>query len=108
MRLNLMDPIYTLPTIHINGTGASSLLEEYSEALRALKSFRNAFADATCHARDFYPQGHEAFTDAKFERAEVFAKVTKIEDYLTAWINHIINSNPNNRIQAQRNPGQPQ
>ena len=80
---------YTLPTIHLNGTGATSLLDEYSEAMRALENLRAAMASATCNARDFYPQGDNAWSDARYERAEVLAKISDIEDYLQAWLSHI-------------------
>ncbi|MGA1564273.1 MAG: hypothetical protein ACO35C_06660 [Pontimonas sp.] len=79
----------TLPTIHLNGTGATTLLDEYSEAMRALENLRATLADATCNARDFYPQGDTAWTDARYERAEVMAKISDIEDYLQAWLSHI-------------------
>ena len=86
-----MDPIYTLPTIHINGTGAENLRYEYFEALKALKNLRQAIIDTTCHERDFYPQSHEAYIDARYERAEMFAKLADIENHLSAWYEHASN-----------------
>jgi hypothetical protein len=79
----------TLPTIHLNGTGAKMLNSEYHAAYKALANFRDLFATTTCNARDFYPQGDSAWTDARFERAEIFAKISDIEDYLTTWLEHI-------------------
>ena len=78
----------TLPTIHLNGTGAQNLRYEYFEALKALENLRQAIVTATCHERDFYPQGHEAYLDARYERAEMFAKLSDIEDYLSEWYEH--------------------
>jgi hypothetical protein len=78
----------TLPTIHLNGTSAKTLEEEYLNALRALHAFRDVFSTTTCNARDFYPQSDSAWADARFERADVFAKLSDIEDHLTAWIEH--------------------
>lgn len=81
--------MYTLPTIHLNGTGASTLSEEYGEAWRALLNARDALAKATCNARDFYPQGDEAWKDARFERSEALAKFDDVIDYVEAWLAHI-------------------
>lgn len=81
--------MYTLPTIHLNGTGASTLAEEYGTAWRALLSARDALVASTCNARDFYPQGDHAFHDARFERSEALAKLDDVIDYLEAWVAHI-------------------
>lgn len=81
--------MYTLPTIHLNGTGASALAEEYGAAWRALLSARDALVASTCNARDFYPQGDHAFHDARFERSEALAKLDDVIDYLEAWVAHI-------------------
>lgn len=80
--------MYTLPTIHLNGTGAKTLRDEYYEALKALNNLHDVLAATTCNARDFYPQGDSAWSDARYERAEAFAKLSDIEDYLNAWIEH--------------------
>lgn len=84
----------TLPIIHLNGTGAQSLFDEYYEAVRAARKLRVAICQATVHERDFYlHQSEEAWKDARFERAEIFAKLGDIEDYLNDWVefasNHI-------------------
>lgn len=81
--------MYTLPTIHLNGTGASTLAEEYGAAWRALLGARDALVASTCNARDFYPQGDHAFNDARFERSEALAKLDDVIDYLEAWVAHI-------------------
>lgn len=81
--------MYTLPTIHLNGTGASALSEEYGTAWKALLSARDALVASTCNARDFYPQGDHAFLDARFERSEALAKLDDVIDYLEAWVAHI-------------------
>jgi hypothetical protein len=80
---------YTLPTLHLNGTGAATLADEYTNALCAASALRQAISEATCNARDFYPQGDNAWSDARYERAEVMAKISDIEDYLQAWLSHI-------------------
>ena len=49
-------------------------------------------ANTTCNQRDFYPQSDEAWHDAKFERAEIFAKIDDIVEYLSAWTEHANNN----------------
>ena len=80
--------MYTLPTIHLNGTGADTLANEYTNALCAASMLRQSIAEATCHARDFYPQGNHAWIDARNERAEILTKLLEIEEYLIAWATH--------------------
>jgi hypothetical protein len=50
----------TLPTIHLNGTGADSLEREYRAVRRAIAAAANALQAATCNQRDFYPQHRDA------------------------------------------------
>ena len=69
-----------LPTIHLNGSGAENLREEYTAALNALQYAREALVHATLNMRDFYPQGDEAYIQAREERTEAFRKIQEIED----------------------------
>lgn len=81
--------MYTLPTIHLNGTGGSTLLKEYTEAWQALRAARDVLLSATCNARDFYPQGDHAYQDARFERSEAIAKLDDVIEYVESWVAHI-------------------
>lgn len=81
--------MYTLPTIHLNGTGASTLSEEYEAAWQALKMARDVFTSSTLNARDFYPQGDHAYHDARFERSEAIAKLDDVIEYVESWVEHI-------------------
>ena len=45
----------------------------------------DALADATCNARDFYPQGPEAFQQAQADRREMFRLLQLVEDYASQW-----------------------
>ena len=47
----------TIPTLHLNGTGKTTLRDEYAAAYDALTKALEAFASTTCNGRDFYPQG---------------------------------------------------
>jgi hypothetical protein len=75
----------TLPTIHINGTGAETLRAEYQALFEALQAAEDRLLAATCNGRDFYPQGPDAYYAARFERDGMLAKLREIMDYANAW-----------------------
>ena len=77
---------YTLPTIHLNGTGAKSLADEYHAVYQAIDRAADALQAATCNARDFYPQGDAAWQQAREERAEMFRKLNELQAYAEAWM----------------------
>jgi hypothetical protein len=77
---------YALPTIHLNGTGAKSLADEYHAVYHAIDRASDALAAATCNARDFYPQGDAAWQQARDERAEMFRKLAEVQAYAEAWM----------------------
>jgi hypothetical protein len=81
----------TLPTIHINGTGAETLRAEYEDLYHAVRRAEAKLLVATCNARDFYPQGSEAHHVAYLERAEMLAKLREVADYAVAWHRHALN-----------------
>ena len=78
----------TLPTIHLNGTGAQALFDEYRAAMKAVRVAAEALTSATCNARDFYPQGDAAWAQARDERADAFRKLQEVSEYLEAWAEH--------------------
>ena len=75
----------TLPTIHLNGTSAESLRDEYYAVRMAIKGAMNALENATLNARDFYPQDHENWVRAQKERADVFRLLRQVSDFAEAW-----------------------
>jgi len=77
---------YTLPTIHLNGTGAQTLANEYEAFWRALDKAAEALQNATCNARDFYPQEPGAYERARKEREEAFSKLEELQAYAEAWM----------------------
>ncbi len=77
---------YTLPTIHLNGTGAKSLADEYHAVYKAVSQVFAAMTLATCNARDFYPQGDDAYKQARKERDEVLMKLKEVQDYAEDWM----------------------
>lgn len=84
---------YALPTIHLNGTGAKSLVYEYYAVCQAINQASDALAAATCNARDFYPQGTDAWQQARDERAEMFRKLAEVQAYAEAWMERAIDAN---------------
>jgi hypothetical protein len=84
--VSITDP--TLPTIHLNGTGADSLKKEYRAARRAIGAAVDALAAATCNARDFYPQGPGGYQRAREDRDEAFRLLRLVSDYAERWEMH--------------------
>lgn len=56
-----------VPTVHLNGTGSETLLEETAAALRAVGALDAALRQITVHGRDYYPQGPVAYKQARYE-----------------------------------------
>ncbi len=82
-------PAYTLPTIHLNGTDAKSLMTEYHEVYKAIDRACFALAAATCNARDFYPQGPGAYERARRERDDAFLKLKEVQNLAEAWMTRV-------------------
>lgn len=74
-----------LPTIHLNGTGATALRDEYRKVRNLARFTADALADATCNARNFYIQGPEAFQQAQADRREMFRLLQLVQDYAQQW-----------------------
>lgn len=55
------------PTIHLNGTSPEGLMEQVQGAMIACRNAISALASAAPNARDYYPQGSEAFSIALAE-----------------------------------------
>jgi len=71
-----------LPTIHLNGTGARSLTDGYTEARRAVQDAMTALQNVDFNARDYYPQGQLAWLDAVRQRQELFNKLATVQHEL--------------------------
>jgi hypothetical protein len=84
--MSLEEP--TLPTIHLNGTSAGDLYEQYRTLRAAINAARDCLFNATCNPRDFYPQGPEAFWKAQSERWQVANNLTDLADFAHAWEEH--------------------
>ena len=78
----------TLPTIHLNGTGAQALEKEYQAVREAVDTAIIVLERATCNARDFYPQEFTAWQRARDERAEAFHLLRLVSEYAEQWETH--------------------
>jgi hypothetical protein len=72
----------TIPTIHLNGTGSKTLYAEYHAAYKAVDAAIEALVSTTCNGRDFYPQGTDAFYQARDERDEALTKLRDAKAYV--------------------------
>jgi len=82
----------TLPTIHLNGTGADTIEREYRAVRHAIAAAVDALQVATCNQRDFYPQEPGAWQQARAERTEAFRLLQQVSDYAEQWEAHAAES----------------
>jgi len=71
-----------IPTIHMNGTSAESLLKALSEAYSAVDKAMEAVAAAAPNARDYYPQGDNAFVEAREEHRSRLERLQSVQEEL--------------------------
>jgi len=72
-----------VPTIHTNGSSRDALLDQVCEAGNALREALRKIVNAAPNARDYYPQGDEAFRKAV---AEHDARVTRVRAVLDEYV----------------------
>jgi hypothetical protein len=72
----------TIPTIHINGTSFTDLRDGYAAAYDAIEKAMEALGNAELNGRDFYPQGPDAYYQARKERDEAFDKLRATQQYV--------------------------
>ena len=76
------------PTIHLNGSNAASLRDEYLNACHALDDAILAIQKIDVNGRDYYPQGPDAATTARNEHFARIQSVTKVKDELMELCEH--------------------
>ena len=79
----------TLPLIHMNGTAAKDLFEGYRAAMDAVQDADDAIKRLEFNARDYYPQGPEAWEKAREEMTERRKKLSEIHADFLAIAIHI-------------------
>ena len=78
-----------LPTIHLNGTGANTLMADYETARNALMDFREKFGAIEFNSRDYYVDGPESWEEATDARIEINEMIRDINRYLERHLIHI-------------------
>jgi len=71
-----------VPTIHLNGTSRQELLDQLSDAVLALERAIGKLQLAHPNARDYYPQGNEAFNVARDQHFDRIERICKVRDEL--------------------------
>lgn len=79
----------TLPTVHLNGTSAQSLLDGVQEAHEKLREATEALCAAGPNARDYYPQGAGAFDRAVDEHRSRLARLASVAQELEQIAEHL-------------------
>ena len=77
------------PTIHLNGSAPSVLLEAYKHAAAAVRNAAKALEETAPNARDYYPQGDQAFNEATLEHRDRMAHLGNVALELVALIDHV-------------------
>ena len=72
----------TIPTIHLNGTSFTELKDGYAAAYDAIEKAIDALAAAELNGRDFYPQGPDAYYEARKERDAAFDNLRDASIYV--------------------------
>lgn len=80
----------TLPTVHLNGSSARDLAGQQRAVMRAAAALREALAQASPNARDFYVQSPDAYPRAAEEHRAVLAQVAAIEARAEAIAMHVL------------------
>jgi len=70
------------PILHINGSSLKSLNDSYAAADKALHEFIQNWQRIEFNARDYYPQGPDAYPAARDERDEIDRHLRSVRDYL--------------------------
>ena len=82
-------PGFVLPTVHLNGTSRERLLDGYLHAYQLLCAAADAFNIIEFNARDYYPQGPDAWPRASTERDAMRHHIRRLKEYLEAHLVHL-------------------
>lgn len=78
-----------LPLIHLNGSSRESLQEGYREALRQARQLRLALRQQLVHARDYYPLGPGAYTEAAEVLDNHLDAIRRLERHIEEHLEHL-------------------
>lgn len=71
------------PTVHLNGTSKEALIDQIKDAYGAIETAIDALCAAAPNARDYYPQGPDAFSAARAQHDARAKKLVEVRDELT-------------------------
>ncbi len=71
-----------IPTVHMNGTSAESLIDDAMKAYQAVGNALEAMRAVTPNARDYYVKGEEAAAEARLQHQLRVMKLTDVRDDL--------------------------
>ena len=71
-----------IPTVHLNGTGKDTLVNEYVNAMSAMDKAIETFRKITVHGRDYYPQGNNAINEALHQRSKQLEELMTVRNEL--------------------------
>ena len=77
------------PTIHLNGTSADALIDALVTASNRITDAIHALADAAPNARDYYPQGPDAYGRARAEHVSRLDRLQSVHAELCDLYNAI-------------------
>ncbi len=66
----------------MNGTPGKLLYADYENAMNRLQDAVDALNNATLNGRDYYPQGQQAFEDARDHRIDMRQKLASVYEDL--------------------------
>jgi hypothetical protein len=72
--------IMLAPTIHLNGTNQTDLVDNALRVRLALAEVLEKLHDMAPNGRDYYPQGPAAITEALADYRSIHTRVTAIAD----------------------------
>lgn len=77
------------PTIHRNGTSKPALYEQLLAASAAVRAAIWALAEAAPNARDYYPQGPDAYPQASAQHSARVQKMVDVREELYSLLEHV-------------------
>ena len=73
---------YTMPVIHMNGSGEDRLRRQYNDLFDAVSQAQiKLLYDTDFHQRDYYPLGELVWSEANLEREEIKEAMNKVYQY---------------------------
>ena len=79
-RIFMKSTSLVLPTVHVNGSAAKSLMQDYTLARRAIQGAITALRAVDFNSRDYYVQGPAAWPAAVQQRQNVYEHLSAAFD----------------------------